>query len=136
MTKLTSVLHTADILGTPVRFFRSPRQGADFPWHAADDLFQALSFPRAVRREFQRKLKADHGKDVRTVATPEGIVTISPHYMAQGAIGAALEISCAPASVEGAYGVAGVAALNLMLAERGITGMAGVQFAIEAARRA
>jgi len=136
MTKLTAALHTADLLGVPVRFFRSPRQGADFPWHAADDLFQALSFPRAVRREFQHRLKADHARDVRTVATSDGIVTIAPHYMAQGAIGAAVEIGCAPASAEGAYGLAGVAALNLALSERGITGMASVQFVIDAARRA
>lgn len=133
---LTSVLHTGDIGGKPVRFYRSPRQGAHFPWHAADDLFLALSFPRPVRKEFQRRLKSDHADDVRTVATPEGIVTIAPHYMAQGAIGAAVEIGCAPASVEARYGVEGVKALNLILAERGIIGAAGIQFAIDAARRA
>ncbi len=133
---LQPVLHTGEVNGRPVRFFRSPREGADFPWHVADDLFHALTFPRAVRREFQRRLKADHKDDVRTVATPDGIVTIAPHYMAQGAIGAAVEIGCAPALVEGEYGRVGVAALNIVLAERGLSGMNAIQYSIEAARRA
>lgn len=133
---LTTVLHVAEINGKPVRFFRSPGQGADFPWHAADDLFHALAFPRPVRREFQRRLKSDHGDDVRTVATADGIVTIAPHYMAQGAIGAGIDIGCTPPSAEVAYAKAGVAALKVFFDERGISGMDGVQFTIDAARRA
>lgn len=132
---LTSILHTADVNGKPVRFFRSPQQGPDFPWHVADDLFLALGFPRSVRKEFQRKLKADHAGQVRTVATSDGIVTIAPHYMAQGAVGAGIDIGCTPLSAEASYAKAGVAALNVFFDERGISGMDGVQFAIDAARR-
>lgn len=133
---LQTTLHTADVNGKPVRFFRSPQQGPDFPWHVADDLFLALGFPRPVRKEFQRRLKADHADDVRTVATSDGIVTIAPHYMAQGAIGAGIDIGCTPTTAEASYARAGVVCLNLILAERGLSGEAALRFAIDAARRA
>lgn len=133
---LQTTLHTADVNGKPVRFFRSPQQGPDFPWHVADDLFLALGFPRPVRKEFQRKLKADHADQVRTVATSDGIVTIAPHYMAQGAIGAGIDIGCTPPTAESSYAVAGLAGLKLILAERGLSGEAALRFTLDAARRA
>lgn len=133
---LTTVLHTGTINGKPVRFVRSPRTGPDFPWHVADDLFHALTFPRPVRREFQRRLKADHAADVKTVALADGIVTIAPHYMAQGAIGAAVDIGCAARSAEGDYGREGSKALTTFLNSKGVTGFDAVNYAIEAVRRA
>lgn len=136
MSSLTPILHSGVVNGKPLRFVPSPLTGPDFPWHVADDLFAALAFPRAVRREFSRKLKAEHAKDVKTVATAAGIVTIAPHFMAQGAIGAAVDIGCAPRSVEGEYGREGVKALNKFLDPRGIKDMDAVAYAIDAARRA
>jgi hypothetical protein len=70
-------LHTAIVGGHELRFFKIALAGSlpDIPWHAVDDLHRCLGLNRETRRVCLRKLKADWGKDVRTVATPDGVVS-------------------------------------------------------------
>lgn len=135
MRPLTPILHTATVAGKPVRFVASPLTGPDFPRHVAEDLFLALRFPRAVRREFQQRLQDRFSGEVRTVATTTGIVTICPHYMAQGGIGAGEEIGCAPYEAAGDYARAGAAALTVLTNSLGLSGLDRVVYAADAFKR-
>jgi len=58
----------------------------DFPWHEVDDLHRCLGLTRAERKHFLH-LQA-HKEALRIVATADGIVTIAPHFIAQGTIDA------------------------------------------------
>lgn len=84
---IVTPISTGSVNGKSVRFFRSPLDGPDMPWHSVDDLYVALAFSRQLRRHFKQMLQGTWRNDVRTVATAEGITTIAPHYMAQGLIG-------------------------------------------------
>lgn len=79
-----------DIDGKRLRYFTSPEfqnfRKADMPWHSADDLSIVLGLPQEASEMLKRKLREDWNRDVKTVATPEGITTIAPHFMAQGLI--------------------------------------------------
>lgn len=135
MRPLTPILHTATVAERPLRFVAPPLTGPDFPWHVAEDLFMALRFPRAVRREFQQRLQGKFSGEVRTVATSSGIVMICPHYMAQGSIGAAEEIGCAPYEAAGDYARAGAAALTALTNALGLSGHESVAYACDAFKR-
>src|SRR5262245_55631966 len=87
-------LHIGIVGGHPLRLFRSPLNDGrpDFPWHAVDDLHQCLGLNRDARRFFLRKLKGvEWGKNVRTIATADGVVTVAPNYIAQGTVDAMVE---------------------------------------------
>jgi hypothetical protein len=132
MRALTPVLDTGQIDGKEVRFFRSPSSAPDFPWHATDDLHVALGFPRDLRRQFAQKLRAGWAKDVRTVATSSGLVTIAPHFMAQGMIGAAEEVGCGPYTASTDYARAVAGAMKLLAGD--LHGQAFLDFILAAAR--
>lgn len=129
-------IHTGTVNGETVRFFRSPLDGPDFPWHVAEDLFATLKLPREVRRHFRRSLVGDWKNDVRTIATHDGVVTIASHSLAQGLLGAATEIGITKDIAERAdreYHRHGAEALNVATAH--LSGMAGVDYAIQAFKR-
>lgn len=111
---IVSPLHTAGLGKSTLRFFRSPNVGADFPFHCHDDLVACLGLPRELRRFFKRKIAADWKADIRTIATPDGIVTIAPHFMAQGLIGAAIDTRSAPSSFDEDYAKAAADALKIV----------------------
>ncbi|MCW6513291.1 hypothetical protein [Lichenifustis flavocetrariae] len=76
-----------------LRFFAPPSGGRECPWLSIDDLHACLVLPRGVRRELNAKLRTSKWKDdVETIATPEGIVTIVPRFMAQGMIDAMRDV--------------------------------------------
>jgi hypothetical protein len=108
----------------PLRHFASPlyanHRRADMPWHSADDLRAVLRLPDEVREVFQRKMKSDW-EEVRTVATPDGITTIAPHFMAEGMIEFVLDNpgimpEDVAKRVRGAYRRATTASMRLMVA--------------------
>ncbi|ATQ66890.1 MULTISPECIES: hypothetical protein [Methylosinus] len=105
-------LQIAPLGASTLRFFRSPRPGADFLWHAFDDLLACMALPRDRRRIFKRKLAADWRAEVKTIATRDGIVTIAPHYMAQGLISAMISEGYVRPSFEHDYSKAGSDALS------------------------
>ncbi|GJD36588.1 hypothetical protein [Methylobacterium aerolatum] len=96
--------YTGTLNNKPLRFFMAPLPGPHLPWHAPEDLQHCLDLPRDLRRDFQRKLRSSEWKDdIRTVATSDGIVTIAPHFMAQGLIGAMQDVGRADAKTEVRY---------------------------------
>jgi hypothetical protein len=106
-------LHVGTVSGQPLRFFKTPLDDGkpDLPWHAVDDLQRVLGLNREQRKFFLHKLR---NRDVRTVATADGIITIAPHYMAQGTIDAMIEMGKAPASVRAEYDRVGSALQKLI----------------------
>jgi hypothetical protein len=109
-------LHVATVDGQPLRFFRTPLNDGrpDLPWHCVDDLHRCLGLDRNARRAFLRRLQnaREWGKDVRTVATADGLITIAPHYMAQGWVDAMIHEGMAPARVRREYDLAGTDAMK------------------------
>jgi hypothetical protein len=69
---------------------------------------------------------------VRAVATADGIVTIAPHFAAQGLIGAAVEAGMASAAFEDRYTAAAIAAFKVMTGD--LPPMAALELAIAATK--
>ena len=112
------ILHMGIVCGHPVRFFKTPNNDGcpDFPWHSVDDLQQALGLNRAARKFFLHKLRsANWGNIARTIATDDGLVTIAPHFVAQGTISALIEAGMALPKAETEYGIAGSEALQKLI---------------------
>lgn len=87
-------IYTGKINGKPVRFFSTPLADGrpDFPWHSSDDLMAACNLDGAARQHFLRMTQRDHAETVKTIATPEGLVTVAPHYQAQGLVDAMVHV--------------------------------------------
>jgi hypothetical protein len=97
-------LHVATVGGQPLRFFKTPLDDGrpDLPWVAIDDLGRCMGLSRSRRRIHFRVFQL--WKDiVRTVATPDGSVTIAPHAMARAAVEALIDTGRAPASARDDY---------------------------------
>ena len=110
-------LHIGQVNGHQVRFYRDPSGHPALPWHSAEDIYLALGLPRHVRREFQRMTQRHWPGEVRTIGTADGIVTVAPHHVAQGVIGAAIEVGAVPAEIATEYAMAGAAALNKLVGD-------------------
>jgi len=102
-------IHVATINGHPVRFFKTPNNDGkpDFAWHSSEDLMWAANIKPAMINRFMRCCKADYGDFYRTVATPDGLVTIAPHFIAQAFTTAMVEVGHVPASFVYEYQSAG-----------------------------
>ena len=109
-------IHVATINGQPVRFFRTPNDDGkpDLPWHRVDDLHHCLGLDRVMRRYFLNMLRKRAG--IQTVATTDGIVTVAPHYMAQGTLDAMVAQRMVLPSVRTAYDHEGAVALKKLVA--------------------
>jgi hypothetical protein len=108
-------LHVANVGGHPLRFFRTPLTDGrpDLPWHCIDDLQHCLGLNRQGRKVFPRMLRSSEWRAIpRTVATADGVVTIAPHFIAQGMIDAMVENGRTPASVRHDYDRAGADAMK------------------------
>ncbi|MGA2493331.1 MAG: hypothetical protein ABSF67_10315 [Roseiarcus sp.] len=135
MSSIIAPLHTAPLGVATLRFFRPPSAMPDVPWHAYDDLLRCIDLPRAAHRQFHQMLTSGPFKgDVRTVATSDGIVTIAPHFIAQGLIGAAIEAWGARPELEMEYTKALVAAMKQLTGD--LPPFASFEFVLAAARNA
>lgn len=114
MNGLVSPIYIGALNGKPLRFFKAPTDEPQLVWHAWDDLVACASLPRDLGERFQRSLRRDYPNAIRTVATVEGIVTIAPHWMAQGFIGSMIESKYIPASADLAYTTQSVDAWNAL----------------------
>jgi len=132
MSAVVTPLHVGRAGGVPVRFFKGPSGQPELPWHAVDDLYRALGLPQAKRRFLLQVTQAQWSEDLRTVATAEGLVTIAPHYVAQGMIDAAVEAMGAPAEVEREYVRAGKEALEKLVGD--LPPLASFEFVMRAFR--
>lgn len=119
MRTLVSPIYIATINGVAVRFFKGPGAEPEYPWHAADDLFMACSLSRDHRRFFLRATQEIPGNVIRTVATSKGVVTIAPHYVAQGFLAAVVETRGVPMRIETAYTRAAAKAMDLLVGDLG-----------------
>ena len=91
MSSVHSPIHRADVFGQELRFFSSPiymkQKTADMPWHVFNDLLAALGLDEKASIFILRELRGDWAEP-QTIATPDGLVTIAPHFMADGLIDA------------------------------------------------
>jgi hypothetical protein len=104
MTILTAPIYAGLINGRSVRFFRSPNERPEMPWHVFDDLMQALELPRHFRRNYLQRVQRDFKHGLQSIATPEGILIIAPHWMAQGLVGASIDVGKHTESLREEYG--------------------------------
>ncbi|HVI67421.1 MAG TPA: hypothetical protein VM910_33310 [Bradyrhizobium sp.] len=103
---MVSPLHIATVGGHPLRFFCTPLDDGrpDLPWVAIDDLGRCLGLSRAHRRIYLAVFYRVWKEAVRTVATPDGRVSIVPHTMARASVEALIEDNgWAPASARDEY---------------------------------
>jgi hypothetical protein len=104
MSAVVASVFTGTVNDQPLRFFKAHLPGLHLPWHATEDLQRCLALPRDLRRHFQQQLRSSDWKNsVRTVATSDGIVTIAPHFIAQGLIAAMQDVGRADILTEIRY---------------------------------
>ena len=99
-------LHIATVGGRTLRFFRTPLddERPDMPGVAIDDLGRCLGLSRARRRIHLTLICRVWKEAVRTVATPDGRVSIIPHMVARSAVEMLIEDKrLAPASARDEY---------------------------------
>jgi hypothetical protein len=133
MSAILAPIHTATLGKSSLRFFKSPSSRPELPWHVHDDLVACLGLPRHMRRQFQHMLANGPFKDdIRAVATGAGIVTIAPHYVAQGLIGAAIDAGGITSEFELEYAKAAVAAMKVLAGD--LPPFASYGFFLEAAK--
>src|SRR5262245_14045752 len=100
-------LHIATVGGHQLRFFKTPLNDGrpDMPWVAVDDLGRCLCLSRADRRIHLAVFYRLKKEIVRTIATPDGPVTIAPHALAKPALEALIDTgrARAPASARDEY---------------------------------
>lgn len=113
---MLSPLYNAEINGHRLRFFKNPDGTRDMPWHAFYDLLMLTNYSN---REAKQMLAATRGgpfkAKVQTIATSEGPVVIGPHWMAQGMIGAMLDVGQITPEIEAAYVKASAHVIGLMV---------------------
>jgi len=87
MTNLVEPIHQEEIFDGRIRYFASPvylkTHQPDMPWHVFDDLLKLLSIDQEACTHLLRKLRGDWPEPI-TVATSQGLLTIAPHFMADG----------------------------------------------------
>lgn len=132
---IVAPIWTGTMSGKPVRFFRSPLDEPDMPWHSVDDLYVALGLSKPLRRHFKQMLQGTWRNDVRTVATTENITTIAPHYMAQGLLDSLTQIQPGtPRRRAIEYQVAASGAMSIIT--KGMEPAMALDFVMQAFKRA
>ena len=118
---VTDPIHIATIRGQQLRFFRTPRNDGrpDMPWHCVEDLQRCLGLNREGRR-VAMKIWRQTEFPIKTIATADGLVSIAPHFCAQGFISAIAELAGNADDVDREYALAGVEALQTLT--RGLHG--------------
>lgn len=133
----TTVLHSVDINGVTVRFFRSHRSGPDFPYVALLDLLSAARFPIADRKLFMENLPREFSSEFASLAVDDKgqveIVRACSHSMAQGVFGIAEHIGAE--DIDLPYRCAAVDAINKLARERGLSEAETFEFSLRAALR-
>lgn len=82
-----SPLLEVDMSGSIFRYFRSPiyqnTREPDMPWHVFNDLVEALGLDEDAASFLLRRLR-ENWPEPKTIASTSGLVTIAPHFMAEG----------------------------------------------------
>jgi hypothetical protein len=79
-------LHVTVIGGHPLRFFRTPINDGrpDMTWCVIDDVGRCIGLSRTDRRTHLRAAVRAFEGIARSIATPDGPVTIVPHTLTPG----------------------------------------------------
>lgn len=72
-----------EINGYPVRFFETPKDEAQFPWHAHSDLLTAVGFPAEYHADILMVVARDFPEYVARLHTDEGPVLICDNVVAK-----------------------------------------------------
>lgn len=134
MVEKRQPIHVAAVGLGNIRFFRSPLDGPRQPWHSVDDLYAAMTLPRNLRRALKSGMPShqEWKKVIRTIQTDKGETTIAPHWMAQGIIGAAMEVMGLSKDFETAYTFAMMEAAKVLTA--GMSPLDGMNYSLAAFR--
>jgi hypothetical protein len=119
MTVTIEPLYTATVNGLPLRFFPSPLEGPDFPWHAFNDLMLCFAVTAEVKNVVMSKFVASEWRGhSRLVVDSAGEETIiCPHYMAQGLLRATEQHEFVPKGARDAYDQVWTDALKKLTAD-------------------
>ena len=74
-------IHTANVNGKPVRFFRSHLDRPDFPWHSANDLSAGGKLSAGTRRSLLHGLFKDWRHDLKQAVVSGELTTLAPHFI-------------------------------------------------------
>jgi hypothetical protein len=134
---MTKAIYIGTLNGKPLRFFESPNPGPQFPWHSTDDIFKCMGLDHGARNVFRKMINehAEWSKEVRIIDTDSGLVTIGPHFMAQGLIEAMVmagRVSKTEEELDDEYTVAAMEAAKVLT--DGMTGEEGFRFMMAAAK--
>jgi hypothetical protein len=136
MSNVVSPIHVGTVNGMRVRFYQSPDGKPDQPWHSVDDLQSVFGLNRATRRLMMGEFRNGKFKhDFRTIATADGLVTIAPHHVAQGSIGAMEHTGGIPKGIFESYVTASSEAMGKLIDGLGFGSPAWVAFMREALSR-
>jgi hypothetical protein len=127
-------LYAGTLRGKALRFFRAPHGEPDLPWHAFTDLLAAVDLPRRYRRVFEAGLGQSWKAETKMVDTEAGLVTIAPHFVAQGFIDAMIEAERVSEALTAEYTREAVRAMDALAAHLPDPG-ARFHFAMECASR-
>jgi hypothetical protein len=107
-------LHVATVGDHPLRFFRTPLNDGrpDLPWVAIDDLGRCIGLSRRNRKIHLRVFHSLSKDIIRTVATPDGRISIAPHALARAAVEALIDMGRAPTSARDDYVSASAEAMS------------------------
>lgn len=137
MKATTTVLHSANINDVSVRFFRSDRDGPDFPFVSLLDLLSAARFPITDRKVFMENLPREFPDEVASLAVDNDgqveIVRACSNSMAQGVFGIAEHIGAV--DIDLPYRLAAVDAMDRFTRERGMSEAEAFSFSLTAAMR-
>jgi hypothetical protein len=113
---LTKPIHTGTVCGKPLRFFKTPNNDGkpDMQWFAVEDLQICLGMPGQLRKFMRRKMQQMWGAELKTISTPDGVVTIAPHFMVQGMIDAMRDSGIVPETTYNEYAMAGTDAMRIL----------------------
>lgn len=144
MSPLQVPVHVEGVGAASVRYFQSPAYlvsgRPDMPWHACNDLWNALGIDEVGREKFLRSLRSNWW-DPKTVATSDGPVVIAPYLMGDIIIEEWLRLQRNPGQTEdddhidltrirGSYRRGNTAALKAMTPH--LSGAGKMVFAMEA----
>lgn len=113
---MAELLHTGTLRGKMLRFFRAPHGAPDFPWHSFTDLLAAVDLPRRHRRVFEAGLGQSWKSETKVIDTESGLVTIAPHFVAQGFIVSLIETERASEALAREYGKLAAEAMEALTA--------------------
>ena len=105
-------IHVAAIGLGNMRFYAPPSGGQEFPWVTLEDAMHCFSLPRGMRWQATRDIHREWKGIAQTVSTDDGLVTLIPHFMAQGMVSAMAECGRCSGDLFVKYAVAGAAAMS------------------------